>query len=1084
VADITLYGHRGGGDPYPDHSLESYTWGINWGADFAEPDLYLTKDGVLVASHDNIAGGFANVTYAQALAQNPALLTFDQVIELVKAQSIETGRDIGIIPETKSTDYATSEAVVKALIAHDFTDPSRVVIQSFSATNLRQLHDTIMPQYGVDFRLAQLGTGIVNPANIASYADIVAPSVGSFSAADVAAAHAAGLQVVAWTLAGAQSDIQKLVDMNVDGVFVDNMQMARPGEAAIEGLRVAYGTAQSDTVSSGSGEDLVYAMQGDDLVRAGAGNDTVYGDGGNDLLFGAAGNDALVGGAGTDFLSGGDGADVLDGSAGNDVVVATGDRVLFRAGSGIDLVSLDGTSTVGFADIRSTDVTVLRDGANLIIRAGDDALVIRNAAGDAAARPASIAFSDGVTWTGLELASQATAGTDSRVSAALPQLENLLATAPALAEGPPEPVNLIANGGFEDLTGANDGATWGYRNTNPAGVIAGWVNTGDTRAEVHKDSVGGVSATEGTYWFDMEGAPKNARLVQSVSGIEQGQTYQLKFSIADTDTAQASDTVRVSWGNQVIYTGKPKASWQEITIDVVGGAGDGSNKLVFESVTASPNGAGVALDNVSMIRIDKNPNLIVNGSFEDLTGANDLVSSWGYRNTSPNGVIPGWTQTNMSAGGRAELHWDTHDGVSAKEGRIWFDLDGNRNNARLVQNVAGVEAGETYDLVFSIADQDASTSDDGVRVFWGGQVVYEGRPGQAWETIRLQVAGGAGNGSNQLVFEGTETNLNGYGVALDGVSLRKAVPAPTEGDDELTGTAEDDVIAALGGNDVVLALAGNDIVDGGAGNDRLDGGEGDDVLRGGAGDDLIDGGTGFDTLDLSDATGPVSVDLAAGRVSGAGIGTDSFAGIEKLVLGSGHDTVTGGSGDDAFDGGTGNDTLKGAGGDDTLAGGAGDDTLDGGAGHDRLDGGIGADVLKAGSGDDRIDAGDGNDVVDAGSGDDIILAGTGDDRVDAGSGDDRIEGGAGTDVLTGGSGHDVFVFAAGFGRDTVTDFRTTGASSDVLEFSTDVFADFCTAIAAADQVGADTVFTLDGGQALTLSNVQLTSLQSDDFRFV
>ena len=38
-------------------------------------------------------------------------------------------------------------------------------------------------------------------------------------------------------------------------------------------------------------------------------------------------------------------------------------------------------------------------------------------------------------------------------------------------------------------------------------------------------------------------------------------------------------------------------------------------------------------------------NLIVNGGFEDLTGASDLVASWGYRNTAPNGVIPGWTQT-------------------------------------------------------------------------------------------------------------------------------------------------------------------------------------------------------------------------------------------------------------------------------------------------------------------------------------------------------------------------------------------------------------------------------------------------------
>jgi autotransporter passenger strand-loop-strand repeat protein len=1058
MSDITLYGHRGGGDPYPDSTLASYTWGINWGADSVEPDLYLTKDGVLVVSHDNIAAGYANTTYADALAANPSLLTFDQVIEFVKQQSIETGRDIGIIPETKSTDYATSEAVIKTLIAHGFTDPDRVVIQSFSATNLKQLHDTIMPQYGVDFKLAALTTGISGVATVATYADIIAPSVGSFTAADVAAAHAAGLQVVAWTLTGAESDIRNLVSMGVDGVFVDNMQLARPGEEDIGGIKVGYGTTQSDNLSATAGNDMIYAMQGDDIVRAKGGNDVVYGDGGNDVLFGGAGNDHLVGGGGADFLSGDAGADVLEGNTGNDVIVASGDQVLFHAGDGIDLVSLDGTSTINFDDIKSTDISVIRDGAYLVIRHGDDALVIRNG-GDAASQSASVSFSDGVTLTGAALAGMAVAGSDAAVEAALPALENLLATAPALGIDPPVAVgtdlivnggfedvtgldvaangwgwlsasgtipgwtdttgnraevhkdtqngvsaregtkyfdldgnghnasltqqisrvedgatyqltfsiadadgtttddgvrvlwngqviyqgipdnswntfsfrlvggsgdgsnqlvfqgtesnlnwygaalddvhfvkvadvgapvanaapdapagsatgtqdkvvagqltatdadgdalayslatgpkhgtvvigtdgsyqytpakgfngadsfiyqvsdgqggtdqasinltinpgapvhpNLIVNGGFEDLTGASDATTWGFRNTNPAGVFAGWVNTADTRAEVHKDTIGGVSAVEGTYWFDMEGAPKNAKLVQTVAGVEQGATYQLKFSIAETDTAQTNDTIKVSWGNQVIYTGTPLAAWQEITIDVVGGAGDGSNKLAFESTTPSPNGAGVALDNVSMVKIDENPNLIVNGSFEDLTGANDgsaTSSDWGFRNDS--GVISGWKQINTAAGGRAEIHHDTQNGVSALDGKYWFDLDGNKNNAKLVQTVAGVQTGHTYQLKFSIADADGVNPDDGVNVYWGGQLIYSGLPTNVWQEVVINVVGGAGDGSNKLEFDGNETNLSGTGAALDNVSLRLVNTAPVAVADALPSVNE------------------------------------------------------------------------------------------------------------------------------------------------------------------------------------------------------------------------------------------------------------------------------------------------------
>ncbi|RED21051.1 glycerophosphoryl diester phosphodiesterase, partial [Rhodopseudomonas thermotolerans] len=1225
MSDIVLLAHRGS-NPYPDHSRDAYVWAIDCGADFIEPDLYLTKDGVLVSSHDN--HNYSNLSYAEAKALEPSLLTFGEIIELVKAMSIETGRDVGIVPETKSTDYATSEAVIKELIAHDFTDPDQVVIQSFASTNLQQLHDTIMPQYGVEIPLAYLGSGIANPSQIATFADYAAPSVGSFTAADVAAAHAAGLKVVAWTILGARADIQSLIDMGVDAVFVDDTRFARASIEAIAGANVVYGTPATDRTSGSAGNDVVYAMQDDDIVWSGNGDDLVYGDGGDDALFGGAGDDILVGGAGTDLVSGEAGSDVLDGGAGNDVVLASGDTVLFRRGSGIDLVALDAASTIDFQDIDSRAITVIRDGAHLVVRIGDDALVIRNGAGDAASLPVAVSFADGVTLTATELLARATSGTDAGVAAALPALEQLLAAAPDLAVAPPVVVetNLVVNGGFEDLTGANDGASWGYRNTNPAGVVPGWINRGDTRAEVHKDTVGGIGAAEGTYWFDMEGAPKNAKLVQTVAGVEQGATYQLSFRIADTDTAQATDSVKVYWGGELIYTGTPKNIWQEITIDVIGGAGDGSNALTFESVTPSPNGAGVALDDVALIRLQENPNLIVNGSFEDLTGANNgnWSGDWGYRNNS--GVIPGWTQVETSAGGRAELHFDTQNGVSAADGNVWFDMDGYGNNARLVQTVAGVEAGATYRLTFSIADADARTIDDGVRVYWGGQIVYDGVPTGIWQTITIEVVGNAGDGTNQLIFQGTETSLNGYGAALDDISLRKIADAPppntapaaaddgalatafgaaltiaadtllandtdadgdalvilsvaagvggtvaldadrnvvftpaegfsgeasfsyvvsdgrggtatadvtvvvarrvlsgTPGDDVIISTSGDDVIdggdgvdtvsyaAAAAGVEVDLAvgiasgdgndtlsniesvigsahddrLSGNDaanLLDGGDGDDLLIGGDGadtltgglgDDVLRGGAGDDTIDGGAGFDTLDLSDATGAVTVNYATGTASGAGIGTDHFSGIESILFGAGADQITGSNGDDTIDGGAGNDTIKGGNGDDTLSGGEGDDNIDGGSGDDIVNGGVGNDTLKGGSGNDVIAAGDGNDSVDAGSGDDIVNGGLGNDTLKGGSGADVIIGDAGDDILTGGSGADVFVFAAGFGHDSVTDFTLNGSSADLLQFSTDVFADFADVMSHSAQVGGSVVVTLDADNSITLANVQM-----------
>ena len=1102
----------------------------------------------------------------------------------------------------------------------------------------------------------------------------------------------------------------------------------------VNNVNVVYGNEQWDVVNGTAGADMLYAMQGDDILRGGEGNDVLYGDAGNDLLFGATGDDHLVGGSGGDYLAGGEGADVIDGGAGNDVVVATGDRVVFRAGAGIDLVSLDATSTIVFDGVAPASVSVIRDGNNLIIRAGSDALVLLNGV-DPEYQPASITTSDGLSFTGAELAALAVPGTDAEVAALLPGLLDVLAGSPVFAAPSTIAVgtDLITDGDFAD------------------GVLA-----------------------------------------QQIENAESGAIYRLSFSLADLPTGE--DGVRVSWGGQLIYDGVPAGSGSDLHFIVAGGSGDGSNALVFEGAGSS---FGAALDDVHLVKLS-NPalpvpgnvapeatetdvlvgqdlpfnsrvtatdangdvltyslgettehgtlvfnangtyrytptagylgddgfsflasdgrggfvetevkltvvpgiaigtDLIVNGSFEDISqsGNNNGPSDWGYRNLD--GQIVGWTNVNNK---RIEQHYDNYGGVVAKDGRFWIDLDSSNLAARhrIGQSIEHVETGATYQVTFSLSDSDTVRNDDGVRVLWNGEVIFEGIPPQtsaSWTSYSFDVVGGSGNGSNRLEFIDTGVADSwGAGVALDDIHFVKTadVPntpptaandtgfgtdhdavltidaalllandsdadadtltiqsvtagvggtvaldgqghvvfTPTEGfageasfsyvvsdgkggtatatvavtvaPAELpgTGTPGDDILAGTSGDDVMLAGLGDDEVDGGAGNDSLDGGEGDDVLNGdegddllkggagddeliggtgsdmliggegddvldggdgidtadysddsagvrvdlasgeatgddsgadelagienviggsgddvligdgaanhlvgglgndrleggagddvldgGAGNDVIDGGAGFDTLDLSAATGPISVDFGAGKVSGAGIGSDSFVNVENLLFGAGDDVVSGGNGDDGFDGGAGNDTLKGGAGNDTLRGGEGNDALDGGSGDDAVDGGLGVDSIKAGSGNDRVDAGAGDDVIDAGSGDDVILAGLGNDVVDGGSGNDRIVGGAGNDALIGGSGRDVFVFATGFGKDIIGDFKTTGASADILEFASDVFADFNAAIGAAHQQGADTVFTLDADTSLTLSNVQLGSLQADDFRFV
>ena len=56
-----MIGHRGASGHRPEHTLASYALAIRQGADYIEPDLVSTKDGVLVARHENEIGGTTDV---------------------------------------------------------------------------------------------------------------------------------------------------------------------------------------------------------------------------------------------------------------------------------------------------------------------------------------------------------------------------------------------------------------------------------------------------------------------------------------------------------------------------------------------------------------------------------------------------------------------------------------------------------------------------------------------------------------------------------------------------------------------------------------------------------------------------------------------------------------------------------------------------------------------------------------------------------------------------------------------------------------------------------------------------------------
>jgi len=61
LSRIVVIAHRGASGERPEHTIESYRLGIEEGADYIEPDLVMTRDGVLIARHENEIGGTTDV---------------------------------------------------------------------------------------------------------------------------------------------------------------------------------------------------------------------------------------------------------------------------------------------------------------------------------------------------------------------------------------------------------------------------------------------------------------------------------------------------------------------------------------------------------------------------------------------------------------------------------------------------------------------------------------------------------------------------------------------------------------------------------------------------------------------------------------------------------------------------------------------------------------------------------------------------------------------------------------------------------------------------------------------------------------
>jgi glycerophosphoryl diester phosphodiesterase len=265
----TCIAHRGASFDAPEHTLAAYELALKHGADFVEPDLQLTRDGVLVCLHDTTLERTTNVKEVfpdrakevngkkswpvaeftlKEIQQLDAgawkgkgfagqkVPTFQQMIDTVKGKA-------GIIPETKAPvvygnlGLDMEKELMAVLKANKLDTPGAdpktpVVIQSFSSqslTALRKDHACKLPLvylFSADQSAEKLKA-------MKEFADGIAPNKAVvFNRPEIVKdAHDLGMSVTVWTCRSGQTgkfkDVTEemtrlLNELTVDAVFTDN----------------------------------------------------------------------------------------------------------------------------------------------------------------------------------------------------------------------------------------------------------------------------------------------------------------------------------------------------------------------------------------------------------------------------------------------------------------------------------------------------------------------------------------------------------------------------------------------------------------------------------------------------------------------------------------------------------------------------------------------------------------------------------------------------------------------------------------------------------------------------------------------
>lgn len=256
AARIQVHGHRGARAAMPENSLPAFEYAIAQGVDVLELDLAVTKDNVLVVSHDpEMSKVFCQAPTPELAAQrvirqmslkqvkqwdcgalgNPefprqkkipgtTVPTLDEVFTATKGSRVEYNIETKIFknkPDLTPSPEEFSKLVLTMVKKHGLE--ARVILQSFDERTLiamKPLSSKIRLSMLTPTSMADAAKNWVETAKAAG-ASIASPHFRTVSKERVEEAHRAGLQVVPWT-ANEPAQWQALVDAGADAIISDD----------------------------------------------------------------------------------------------------------------------------------------------------------------------------------------------------------------------------------------------------------------------------------------------------------------------------------------------------------------------------------------------------------------------------------------------------------------------------------------------------------------------------------------------------------------------------------------------------------------------------------------------------------------------------------------------------------------------------------------------------------------------------------------------------------------------------------------------------------------------------------------------